>query len=54
MAVKKLHRRKIKNDTDAGKSQGKFTYFSGWRVSAALLIKASIIIVHHAFQLLPV
>lgn len=54
MTVKKLHTRKIKNDANAEKSQGKFIYFSGRCVSAVLLIKASTIIVLHASQLLPV
>lgn len=54
MTVKNLHITKIKNDANAGKSQGKFIYFSGQCVRAVLLVKDSTIIAHHASHLLQV
>lgn len=54
MTVKNLHVRKIKDDANAEKSQGKFIYFSRHCVRAVLLVKASTISAHHASQLLQV
>lgn len=54
MSVKNLHIRKIKDDANAGKIQGKFIYFSGQCVRAVLLFKASAIIARVASQLLQV
>lgn len=54
MTAKNLHIRRIKDDANAGKIQGKFIYFSGQHVRAVLLVKASAIIARVASQLLQV